>query len=122
VDEINDIVPQLIRHGQIVRPRLGVEIAADQSARKLGVEDGALVLDVRPNSAAAQAGLRGTQWDKAGHIRLGDVIIAVEGEPIHTGKDLIAAIEKYKVGQTITVTVLRNEQQQDIQVTLKQAE
>ena len=30
VDEINQIVPQLIRHGKVVRPRLGVQIAEDQ--------------------------------------------------------------------------------------------
>ena len=37
VDEINRAVPQLIRHGKVVRPGLGSRIAADSLARDLGV-------------------------------------------------------------------------------------
>src|SRR5262249_27918744 len=94
VDEINDIVPQLIQRGEIFRPRLGVEVVPDQMAENLGVEDGAAVMRVMPDSAAAQAGLRGIRQAKSGHIQLGDVIVAMEGQPIHSRKDLIAAIEK----------------------------
>jgi S1-C subfamily serine protease len=122
VDEINDIVPQLIRRGEIIRPRLGVEWVPDQMAENLGVENGAAVMRVMPDSAAAQAGLRGIRQARSGHIQLGDVIVAMEGQPIHSGRDLIAAIEKFKVGQTITVTILRDGQRQDVQVTLKRAE
>src|SRR4029077_1967283 len=46
VDEINRVVPQLINHGTVVRPRLGVQIAEDQQARQLGVKEGAMVVRV----------------------------------------------------------------------------
>ena len=66
VDEINRIAPQLISHGKVVHPRLGVQLAEDQLAQQLNVDKGALIMKVMPNSAAAQAGLRGTQRDRSG--------------------------------------------------------
>ncbi len=121
VDEINQIVPQLIRHGKVVHPRLGVQIAPDQVAQQLGVDQGALILKVVPDSPAAQAGLRGTERDKAGHIRLGDVVVAVDGQQIDNGKQLHAAVQKHQVGDTITLTILRDDQRQDVKVTLQSA-
>ena len=47
VDEVNRIVTQLIRHGAIVRPSLGVALAPDQLTRRLGI-DGVLVMQVEP--------------------------------------------------------------------------
>jgi len=40
VDDINEIVPQLIRHGKVVRPRLGIQLAEDQLAQQLGIAKG----------------------------------------------------------------------------------
>ncbi len=59
VDTVNRVVPQLLRHGRVVRPGLGVRMAEDVSTQGLGVS-GVLVLDVPPGSAGATAGLRGT--------------------------------------------------------------
>ncbi len=56
VDEINEIVPQLIRHGKVVRPRLGVQLADNQLAEQLGIEEGVLIVKVTPQSPAARAG------------------------------------------------------------------
>jgi S1-C subfamily serine protease len=119
VDEINQIVPQLIAHGKVVRPRLGVQVAPDQLARRLGVDEGALVLKVVPNSAAAKAGLRGTERSKGEHIHLGDVIVAVDGKAIANGKELSAAVQQHKVGDTVKLTIIRDDKRQDVQVTLQ---
>ncbi len=119
VDEINQVVPQLIRHGKVVHPRLGVTIAPDQLAQQLDVDKGALILKVAPDSPAAQAGLRGTEREKSGHIRLGDVIVAVDGKEIDNGKDLSNEIQQHKVGDTVTVAILRDGKRQDVQVTLQ---
>jgi S1-C subfamily serine protease len=117
VDEINDIVPQLIRHGKVVQPRLGVQVAEDQTARQLGVDQGALIVKVSPNAAAAKAGLRGTQR-QAGRIELGDVIVALDGKPINDSSDLRSALEQYKPGDTVTLTIVRNDHRMDVKVTL----
>ena len=60
VDEINQIVPELIRNGK-VRPWIGVELADDRLAQQFGVNRGSLILHVAPNSPAAAAGLKGTR-------------------------------------------------------------
>jgi S1-C subfamily serine protease len=119
VDEINRIAPQLIQHGRVVRPRLGVQVAADQLAHQLGVKEGALILKVIPDTAAAKAGLQGTRRDADGRIRLGDVIITLEGHSIRNVDDLYAALDQFKVGQTVTLVIDRESQRQEIQVTLE---
>jgi S1-C subfamily serine protease len=117
VDEVNRIVPQLIRKGRVERPGLGVGIFADQQARRWGVQ-GVLVREVQPDGPAAKAGLRPTQWDRAGRIRLGDVIVALDGQRVRGGSDLFAALEQHKIGDTVTVAVLRDGKQEKFDVTL----
>jgi S1-C subfamily serine protease len=119
VDEINQVVTELIRHGKIVRPALGVQIAQDQQARKLGVEQGALIMKVTPNSAAAEAGLRGMRADRTG-VHLGDVIVALDGKPVNNFQDLSTSLEKHQVGDTVTLTIERDGKRQDVQVTLQE--
>jgi S1-C subfamily serine protease len=120
VDDINPIVTQLIRHGKVVRPGLGLQLAEDQLAQRLGVEHGVLIIKVMPNSAAEEAGLRPTRRDGSGHIRLGDLIVGFDGKPINDAKDLYAALEHHKVGDTVTLTIERDGQRQDVQVTLQE--
>jgi S1-C subfamily serine protease len=117
VDEVNRAVPQLIRHGKMIRPSLGVRTAEDQVMRRLGME-GVLILQVMPNSPAAQAELRPTRRGEQGDIELGDIIVAVDGKPIKSKDDLNAALENHKPGDTITLTIVRDEQRQDVKVTL----
>jgi S1-C subfamily serine protease len=107
VDTVNRIVPELIRSGKITRPGLGVQIAEEQIAQRLGVK-GVLVVDVASGSAAARAGIQPTRRDAAGRVRLGDVITAVDGKKVESPNDLFLALEKYKVGDTVTVTSLRD--------------
>jgi S1-C subfamily serine protease len=122
VDDINQIVTQLINHaGKAAPPRFGVQIAQDQQRDRLGVDDGALILKVVPNSPAARAGLRGTTRDRRGGIQLGDVIVAVNGQPVHNGQDFLKALGQVQAGDTITVTILRDDKRQDVKVELTPA-
>jgi S1-C subfamily serine protease len=121
-DEINRVVPQLIGHGKIVRPKLGVQVAEDQLARRLGIEEGALIIYVQPGSPAEQAGLEGTRRDDEGRIRLGDIITAIDGKPVKKGKDLFALLEKSKVGDTVTVTFVRDGERRQVQIKLQARE
>jgi S1-C subfamily serine protease len=122
VDEINRIVPQLIRHGKVVRPRIGVQIAPYPIAKQLGVDRGAVILKVLPDSPASEAGLQGTRRDRQGRIHLGDVIVGFNGTPINNVDDLYAALEHHQAGDTVTLTVLRDGERQDVKVTLGASE
>jgi S1-C subfamily serine protease len=119
VDEINRVVPQLVSHGKVVRPRLGVQVAEDQVARQVGVKEGALVVRVFPGSPAETAGLLGVQQDDEGRVVLGDIITAIDDKPIKAGKDLFGVLEEYKPGDTVTVTFLRNGKKQQTKATLQ---
>jgi S1-C subfamily serine protease len=117
VDEVNRIVTELIRHGTIVRPSLGVALAPDQLTRRLGI-DGVLVMRVDPDGPAAAAGLHPTQRSIAGDIRLGDAIVAIDDQPIGSTEDYFAALEDHKPGDRVTLTVMRDRQRSSIAVTL----
>jgi S1-C subfamily serine protease len=106
VDTVNRIVPELIRSGKIVRPGLGVQVADEQIAQRLGVT-GLLVVDVTRGSAAAKAGIQPTRRDAEGRLRLGDIIIAVDGKKVETPNDLYLMLEKYKIGDAVNLTLSR---------------
>ncbi len=106
VDEVNRVVPQVIRHGKVIRPGLGVVLANQRLIRDLDLP-GVLVLKVQPGSTAARAGIRGTRQVPGGLV-LGDIILAVNGEPVTDYNSLRDQIERYKVGETVTLTILRD--------------
>ena len=118
VDTVNRIVPQLIRQGAITRAGLGVRIGDDRVSRRLNLS-GVLVIEVDKGSAAEAAGLRSTRVDAKGEVKLGDVIVAIDGERIETSNDLFNAMEKRTVGETVKVTVLRGETRLNMAVTLQ---
>jgi S1-C subfamily serine protease len=107
VDTVNRIVPELIRSGKIVRPGLGIQIADEQIAQRLGAT-GVLVVDVARGSAASKAGIQPTRRDVEGRLRLGDIITAVDGKKVVTPNELFLLLEKYKIGEVVTITVLRD--------------
>ncbi len=107
VDTVNRIVPELIRSGKIIRPGLGIQIADDQIAQRLGVA-GILVVDVARGSAAAKAGIQPTRRDAEGRLRLGDIITAIDGKKVESPNDLYLLLEKYKIGDAVNISILRN--------------
>jgi len=117
VDTVNRIVPEVIRYGKVTRPGIGIQIAEDQIAERLGV-NGVLVVDVVAGSAAAKAGLRPTRREASGRVRLGDVITAINGQKVASPNELFLLLEKYKVGDAVNVTVLRDEKSVQIKMTL----
>jgi S1-C subfamily serine protease len=121
VHTINRVVPQLLAHGHLIRPGMGVRIANDAAARRLGVE-GVLVFDVGRGSAAEAAGMRGTRRDGRGRLVLGDVIVAVGDMPVRDSNDLLGALEKHEVGDEVDVTVLRNGERRTLPIKLQAVE
>jgi S1-C subfamily serine protease len=122
VDEVNRVVPQLIKVGKVTRPGLGVQLAADQVARQLGVDSGALIVQVVPDSPAAKADLQPTRRDRQGDIQLGDVIVAVDGKPVEKANDLFTLLEGHQVGDKVTLGIRRDGKRQDVQVSLGEVE
>lgn len=127
VDTVNRVVPDLIAHGQVERPALGVSIYPDASADELrrrnvgGLNSaGVLVQSVLPGGAAEQAGLRGGQAGTTDEsTRIGDLIVGMNGNPITNADDLYRELGRHRVGDTVTVTVLRDGQKRDMRVTLQ---
>lgn len=110
VDTVNRVVPQLIAHGEYVRPTLG--IAADDGIsepvlKEMGVS-GVLVLRVQAGSAADRAGLRETRLTADGGVIPGDVILAVEGSAVTGINELIDRLEQFDIGDQVMLQIYRN--------------
>ncbi|HJR77268.1 MAG TPA: trypsin-like peptidase domain-containing protein [Nitrospiraceae bacterium] len=118
VDTVSRIVPELIKHGKLIRPGLGVSLIPDAMARRWGVQ-GIIIGKVGRGSPAEKAGLRGARETAMGRIHLGDIIVAVEGKPIQTVDDLMDVMEKHKVGDEVTVEYLRGNRRHQVRVTLQ---
>ena len=107
VDTVNRVVPQLVRHGRVVRPQIGVVSAGDWALRRAGL-GGVLVVQVVAGSPAETAGLRPTGRGEDGSLVLGDVIQRLGESRIASVDDLYAALERHKAGERVGLAVLRN--------------
>ena len=117
-DVIASIVPQLIRHGKVVRPGIGIGIADDAMTRRAGLQ-GVLVLGVEPGGSAARAGIRPTRRDPYGRITLGDIIVGVDAAAVKGSDDLFKALDGKTVGQTVELSVLREGKRVPVKVRLQ---
>jgi 2-alkenal reductase len=113
VDVVNRVVPDLIRTGRTPTPGIGIVAAQEEAAAQLGI-DGVVVVRVVRDSPAARAGLRGVDMQTGD---LGDVIVGVNGKPVHRLADLTAAIQAAGVGQTLELTIDRGGRSRTVQVT-----
>ncbi|XP_042387268.1 protease Do-like 1, chloroplastic [Zingiber officinale] len=118
VDTVSGIVEQIVKFGRVTRPILGIKFAPDQSVEQLGVS-GVLVLDAPPNGPAGKAGLQSTKRDAYGRLVLGDIITSVNGKKVTNGSDLYRILDQCKVGETVTVEVLRGDHKEKLPVVLE---
>jgi S1-C subfamily serine protease len=84
-----------------------------------------MVIDMYSNSPAAKAGIHeASQQVRIGFRTFfvgGDVILAIGGKPVNTVPELQTEIYRYKPGDKMTVTVLRNNRKVDLPITLEEA-
>lgn len=80
---------------------------------------GVLVVDVAKGSAASRAGIQPTRRDTEGRLRLGDIIVAIDGKKVTTSNDLFLLLEKYQIGDAVTVSMLRDGKTIQAKVTLE---
>lgn len=98
----------MIRDGRVIRPIIGVSYLDTSQAKSFGINSGILVLNLQDGSAAAKAGIKGTTRTPTGSVDLGDIIIGMDNDKIDSEKDLFQAIEKHKVGDRVTLKLLRS--------------
>ena len=117
VNTVKVIIPQLIEHGRLYRPILGIETLTDYWTRRLRVK-GVAVLSVREGFPADEAGMIGVREDWRGNIHLGDVIIAINGQPVTIEDSLLSQLEQFEPGDEIEVTTLKDDDIHSYNVTL----
>ena len=115
------IVPQLLKSGEVRRPKLGVgtrDVQPLKSQLELPVADGVIILQVAPGQAAANAGLRGVTQTENGDFAIGDIILGMDGEKIANTDDLYRLLDKHQVGDTVQLQIMRNGRRMNVPVRL----
>ena len=112
ISTATDIIDELIANGEVTsRPTLGVSlynVEDEMTASQLGVDStGVYIVQIVDGGAADNAGLRS-----------GDRIVSVDGSEVSSASDVRAALNKHKIGESISITVERNGQTQDFDVAL----
>ncbi len=122
------VIPQLISQGRYAHPQLGIRGVAITPilVEELGlpVETGVLVSEVISNSPAEKAGLRGgsREVEIRGQLVLkgGDIIVRVDDRDIVKFEDLLSyLVMETEVGQEVTLGIIRDGQQQAVEVVLE---
>jgi S1-C subfamily serine protease len=104
-DEVNRIVPQLIRDGRVTRPSLGLTAGPPGLSRALRLPPGITIIGATRGSPAAKAGLQPFRRARDGGILMGDVLTAVDGQPVQDLDDVLTLLEQKDVGDTVTLTL-----------------
>ncbi len=118
VDEINRVVTQLIQHGHLIRAGLGVSVANDRLAARLGIK-GVMLVRIEPGSTAEEAGLKGVRRYR-GELVLGDVVVSIDGVPVTSNDDLRQELDKHQPGDKVTLKVIRDGREFKVDVVLQQ--
>lgn len=121
---INDArgnIESVLKYGRIVKPRLGVryvlinDIIKEQN--KLSVNYGALV--IRGESSGEPAVIPGSAADNAG-LQENDIILELNGEKITEENPLATLIGKRKVGDSVTLKILRKGKEKTLKAKLEE--
>jgi S1-C subfamily serine protease len=123
INAIQRILKPLIEYGRVIRADLGV-------TRVFKTSEGLLVLSVAEDGPAERAGLQPirmkvVRYGSVLYRRLdpesADIIVAIDGKPVHNVDELLTEVEAHSPGQVVTVTVLRGGRSVDVPVTLGQS-
>ena len=118
VDEVNRIVPRLIKDGRFVRPALGVTAGPANLRQALNLPKGVAIVQVGGGTPAAKAGLQPFRRGSKGEVLAGDVITAVNDDPVADLDDMLSLLERRSPGETVTLSVWRSGQTRKISVPL----
>lgn len=93
VSTVRAALPELIKNGHLDHPWLGLAVV---DAAQTGGSAGARVVGVWPGSPAAAVG-----------VAIGDVVVRIDQTPVTSAGDLVAAVSEDRVGQRVTLRILR---------------
>ncbi len=119
VSTLARIVPQLLEHGRVVRPTIGI-------TRVYETETGLLIVSLASGGPADRAGLKGCLVTRIHNQMVyveidtahADLIFAVDRVPVRTADELLSRIEDKKPGELVSLGVLRGGQSIEVSVTL----
>jgi S1-C subfamily serine protease len=119
-DTISRIVPQLIKHGKIIRPGLGISIVPDaMKIYRLQIKKGIVISHVDEKGSAAAAGLKGMTQDQLGRYYLGDIILSVDGQEVNSLDDIYQVLDQKNIGDTVDVKYRREGKDFKVKIKLK---
>jgi serine protease Do len=126
VTSVRYSLDQLKDDGEVEYAYLGVtsESLYPQLAEHLEIDSqsGALITDVVNGSPADDAGLKGSTDQTTFQLQQvktgGDVVIAVDDKPVHQNNDLSELVATHKPGDEVTLTVIRDGERGEVEVTL----
>jgi S1-C subfamily serine protease len=127
VNIVKHVVPALVSDGHYDHPWLGISgttLGPDLAkAMDLSVERGVLVVEVVGDSPAEKAGLQGSDqtitFEGQDVPAGGDVIVAIDEQPVRKFDDLLSYLtDNTRAGQAVTLSILRDGQQQTLKVVL----
>ncbi len=107
VEEVNRVVPELIRYGRLIKPGIGVTLVDERAAARFGVGEGVLIGEVQQGGAAEKAGLQAARVLRNDLVS-GDIILEVGGQGVRSIDDLRTLLETRAVGEEVDITYLRN--------------
>jgi S1-C subfamily serine protease len=133
VDTVRRITDEILKLGYVRHAYLGIDARGLLSlgdnpgladALDLDADHGLLVRRVPSDGPLAQAGIReATRVVRIGNYMVpagGDVILAVNGKDVNSFLELASEVDHHRPGETINITVLRNNRKSDLQVTLQE--
>ena len=127
VDTAKRIIPDIIQYGYARKPSLGItpplqitENIANQL--HLPVEAGLMVSQVYEGGAANKAGIQGgnqpVRYRRQTFYLGGDIIVAIDGKPVHSYDDLDSVINKKNISDKVKVEVMRGQKRLTFDITL----
>jgi S1-C subfamily serine protease len=124
VNTIMRVVPQLIEHGRVTRPDIGITKVYQAEGR-------VVIAALSPGGPAERAGLRGFRIVRKTGRRgpfvveersidrsSADVIVAVDGQPVKTADDLLGFVEMKRPGESVELTIMRENREAVVPITL----
>lgn len=111
ISSVTDIIEQLIEYKEVKRPYIGISGTSIDSytSQRYNLPKGIYIESIDKSSSAEKAGLK-----------QGDIITKIEGKEVSSVKELNKVKYNYNIGDTVTLTVYRDNKEQEIKVTLSE--